>query len=644
MPITRNPGKKTTKDKAHAIEKDHRPTIPKAQRLNLYENLGPLFDKATQRRVGLRVFCPAYAQDPSAAAAGIEDIDLLWEPGLADGPTSSRLAVVDYDADTGKLTEPARWDEKQWAFVDPRGNLLTAWNFTDNNCGPLTDQIAESFHFHQVNVWATVQSVIDFYEDPWVLGRSVPWAFAGNRLILVPHAGYGENAYYDRASKSLQLYYYGDPGDPKYTCLSHDILAHETGHAILDGVRPYYHQHSSPQTTAFHEFVADFTAVLTAFRNNVLRGLEARLGDLGNAKLIANLAQEFGRSVEGRPYLRTAHNDLTMADIKGDIRHHRIAQVLTGALFDILVGLTHHYLHRWDPRRKKAPTARQAFWWAADRIRRIAFQPLDYLPPVDVQFLDYVRAVLRCHDLANPQDPQGYRGLMLKTFHDRGLCRLSATDHEEGRCDLHPDPLPYSLVHHDFDRLTSSPTAAYRFLHDNRKNLRIPDDQDLEVADLYVTHKWDVGRTRLPREVVLEYTWKESLGLDDSRFGPLRGQTVNLLCGGTLVFDGQGNVVSWARKPGTQVGKDAQAGARRKEQFLDHVARQARSGALGLIDDAEADQLGQLGPPVVARLRDGAVQLEVASCFRGAKSADRKADEGEDEPHETGAESWTTSF
>ncbi|HSL83322.1 MAG TPA: hypothetical protein VLF66_11145 [Thermoanaerobaculia bacterium] len=305
-----------------------------------------------------------------------------------------------------------------------------------------------------------------------------------------------------------------------------------------------------------------------------------------------------------------------------------MSEVLTGAVFDVLVGLSRHYLHRYNPKKKKGASAKQAFWWTAERIRRIALQPLDYLPPVDVQFLDYVRALLRCYDLANPRDAQGYRDLMSEVFHRRGFCRLTATEHEEGRCELDPDPLPQGILHHDFDRLSGSAAGAYYFLHDNRQTLRIPADQDLEVADLYETRKWDVGRTRLPREVVLEYAWKEPVRLDEPRFGPLRGQTVELLCGGTLVFDGWGNVVSWARKRGTQVAADAQEGARRKARLLDHVARQARSGALGLLDDAEADHLGPAGPAVMARARDGVTRLEVSSCFRDG----------------AGVESWTTCF
>jgi hypothetical protein len=87
----------------------------------------------------------------------------------------------------------------------------------------------KNVHYHQLNVWAVVQRVLEFYEDPQALGRPVPWGFDGNRLIVVPHAGYGENAFYDQHSKSLQFYYFGDLDNPGYTCLSHDIITTRPG-------------------------------------------------------------------------------------------------------------------------------------------------------------------------------------------------------------------------------------------------------------------------------------------------------------------------------------------------------------------------------------------------------------------------------
>ena len=113
---------------------------------------------------------------------------------------------------------------------------------------PLVPTSSGSFQFHQVSVWALLQRALAFFEDGSGLGRTVPWAFEGNRLIVVPHAGYGENAFYDRRSKSLQFYYFGSEAETIYTCLSSDIVNHEFGHAVLDGVRPLFNESSDPQT------------------------------------------------------------------------------------------------------------------------------------------------------------------------------------------------------------------------------------------------------------------------------------------------------------------------------------------------------------------------------------------------------------
>jgi hypothetical protein len=341
--------------------------------------------KPVREKLGLRVPAVIFLQDPLVAKRnpdlGLQEVELDWEPGFTDGPTSARVAVVDFDADESVLTKPAHWDKNAWSFEDPAGK-------------PISREDTESFQFHQVSVWAVVERVLRFYESESTLGRAVPWAFEGNRLIVVPHAGYGENAYYDRSSKSLQFYYCGSKEKPVYTCLSHDIVAHETGHAVLDGIRPHYNMLSSVQTGAFHEFVADLTAILLALRNNDIRHALARAteGDLSKDAFIAHLAEEFARQVVDRDYLRTAHSDLKMKDIRKERSPHRCSQVLTGAAFDIMKELAADY----GKNRGKSP--RTALWNMTDRVRRVLLQPLDYCPPVDVQFEDYVSAVIRRPD------------------------------------------------------------------------------------------------------------------------------------------------------------------------------------------------------------------------------------------------------
>jgi len=542
-----------------------------------------LLSRDTRRRLGLTVPARIYVQDPLVAARnpklGLEEIELDWEPGMADGPTSARVVVVDVDEESGQRTEPARWEPQKRRFVgadDPH-----------------------SWQFHQVNAWAIVQNTLAFFEDAHILGRPIPWGFDGNRITVVPHAGRRQHACYDRNLRSLRFYYCGDADNPVYTCLSHDIVAHETGHAILDGIRPLYAEISSPQTMAMHEFVADITAILSALRNNTVRNVIAEVsgGDLTHENTVADLAEEFGHSVvrqahgeANRFYLRTANNPLTMVDIEGKWESHYCSQVLTGAMFEVLARMTQLHLGQGE-------SASEALWHATDRITRIALRPLDYCPPADVQFIDYARAVLRADALAYPDDNFGYREIIRDVFRQRGFG------------DVRAENAPYvaQFQRYDVDDLSRSRTTAYHFLHENRQVLGIPLEQDVVVVDLYETDKKALAERRLPREIVLLYLWREEIPLQEARFKHLRGEKAMLLCGGTLVFDGRGNVLSLMRKPGLAYQPDREEGERRREMLLDTIATLAQAGWVSLAGEKEI-----AGAPVIGwRTREG-LRLEAS--------------------------------
>ena len=337
--------------------------VRKADLESLYQ-ASRFLNKDTRRRVGLIMKIPVFIQDPLVAmqnpTLGVELIEVRLDTSLGDGPTSARIAVVDYNADTQKLLDPVKWLEKQGWFYTPTGDPLPNSPHDLANEKDLRKYEVEykdfiqsalkNPYFHQVNVWGIVQRVLEFYEDSQALGRPVPWGFDGNRLLVVPHAGYGENAYYDQSTKSLQFYYFGDESNPGYTCLSHDIIAHESGHAILDGIRPLYNENSSTETAAFHEFIGDLTAILLALFNSDIRHFVAQKtkANLQEDMILSSIAEEFGQDVYARPYLRSASNKLTMEDpdIKKSLSAHNISQVLTGAMFDILIGIARMHMNK----------------------------------------------------------------------------------------------------------------------------------------------------------------------------------------------------------------------------------------------------------------------------------------------------------
>ena len=162
-----------------------------------------------------------------------------------------------------------------------------------------------------------------------------------------------------------------------------------------------------------------------------------------------------------------------------------------------------------------------------------------------------------------------------------------------------------------------------------------------------MTNKYGRARSRLPREVILEYVWREEFKLDEDRFGPLKGQTAELLCGGTLVLDERGNVLSWQRKPGLLEERDRTEGENRLAQLRDHIACQVKGGLVGLRGEREVDILGRWTPPVVADTSSGALRLEIAPHLRnslvrpGGRGADL-ADKADFD--DWGENKWTIEF
>ncbi|MEH2531925.1 hypothetical protein V1277_001695 [Bradyrhizobium sp. AZCC 1588] len=627
----------TTKKKIPPSSKKPERKLTRATMIDLYQARQYL-GLDTLKETGLRMPVRVYFKDPAVAAdtegAGIDDeFTTPWEPGLGDGPTSARFAVVDYDATRNVLTPPAIWDARNNCYLAPDRKTV------------LDENAKELYQYHQLSVWAIVQNTLDFFESGAGLGRRISWAFEGNRLIVVPHAGYGENAYYDRGSKSLQLYWFESEKGTVYTCLSSDIVNHEFGHAVLDGLRPYYFESVGAQTAAFHEFMGDLTALLMAFRNNAFRRvvLKESNGELTNAQLLAGLAHEFGEATANAPYLRTGLNKHTMQDLAGNLEPHALSEVLTGAMFDILMGVFAKHQKNEVKRAKaggsKKPSDIRALADTVPRMQMLAIQPLDLLPPCAVTFKDYALAVLRAEQVANPTDPSGYRQLMIDCFIKRGL--LEEADRKRL---MKPAPVfrrPALDVFHSVESIAASRGGAYRFLDDNRAKLFIPFSTDIDVPEIVRANKRTRDGLPLPQQTIVQYLWREELVLEGSRFGRFAGQRTTMLCGATMVLDQNGNLIHWVRKPGTaSVGTSGAAlaeqteGMRRKKELLDTIAARVAAGMIGESIGSELGLLERATPPFTVEHVDGKLRFGLAPHF----SLDDHDHDG------TGDRQWQISF
>ena len=404
---------------------------------------------------------------------------------------------------------------------------------------------------------------------------------------------------------------------PRYHCA-------ETGHAILDGIRPNLGD-TSIQTGAFHEFVADMTAILSALRNNDVRhAIEESVanagGDLAGEALIGHLAEEFGRYVSAneRNYLRSAHNNLTMDQIAGNTSAHYCSQVLTGAMFEIAKRINQRYV---SEREKSVPSA---LWYTFARLQRMALQPLDFLPPSDVQFRDYALAVFHNQLYVDPADPNQYASVMIDVFKERGILEETAP------LDL---KLPNVRLPYDVNTLFRSKAEIYKFLQENQAELHIPESESslkAEIYDSYKSTRSGTDKRQLPRAIVLQYMWDEGVKLEGSQFGQLEGKSVALPCGGTLVFDDRRNVISWMRKEGLRVESDRTAGEARRVALLQHIANRVKRHQVALYEDADTDSIQPYTPMSEAHLEDGWLKLALTPHLRDTEVQEE--------------EIWTPSF
>ena len=315
-------------------------------------------------------------------------------------------------------------------------------------------------------VYAVAMATIDHFEQAF--GRKVLWsnhvtrdgeyrAEFVRRLRIYPHALRARNAYYSPKKKALLFGYFpvtskdekNTLGTTVFSCLSHDIIVHEMSHALLDGVHPRFNEPTNPDVHAFHEGFADIVAIFQRFSyEGVLESQIAETrGDLSSENILAQLAQQFGRATGRGSALRDALGGVDTAtgvwqSRKPDPRAlervyepHARGAVLVAAvfraftliyqrrvadLFRLATGgtgvLPDGAIHP-DLVGRLASEAREV----AAHVLRMCVRGLDYCPPVDLTFGDYLRAIVTADVDVHPDDTQGNRVAFVQSFREWGI-------------------------------------------------------------------------------------------------------------------------------------------------------------------------------------------------------------------------------
>jgi hypothetical protein len=433
--------------------------------------LAPAFRK-------LRVYAFDPSLDTKLETAPITQVTIRtpWE-AVKPGPIGEYLEVIDVDPASGSVYAPIDLDHP---------HVLAQDGHPPSEGDP---------HFHQQMVYAVSMNTIQHFER--ALGRPIIWSplrpwleeapqeqhyftdesldlmgYSCNvwmaradwkreryvqRLRVYPHALRESNAYYSPAKRALLFGYFPAaavdtgthyPGGMVFTCLSHDIVAHETTHAILDGMHPYFNEPSNEDVLAFHEAFADIVALLQHFTYaDVLRHQIANTSvDLEMDNLLAQLAQQFGQATGRRGALRNA---LGERDDQGNWKRrkpdphqlrdlhepHERGRILIAAVFNAFLDLYHDriadLLRIYTGGTGVLPAGRlhpdlinrlavEASDIAA-RVLRTCIRAMDYMPPVDPTFGEFLRALITADCDLSPHEGRRNRIAFIDAFRSWGI-------------------------------------------------------------------------------------------------------------------------------------------------------------------------------------------------------------------------------
>lgn len=326
--------------------------------------------------------------------------------------------VVDLSGPRVRIELPARLPVDVGAFsLEARGEVANPLSLPRPDArGAFVPRDAAGLAMTTAFYWATrtIEAV-----ERWA-GHRVSWGEDG-RLVVVPCAFVSEAGlcYYDSATRRVLLG--ASPGPRLEAARSPDAVVHECMHAALAALKP---GHEAGVAIALHEGLADMASCLVALEDAaVVRRVLARCG--GDLRRDAELSR-FDES--GRGCRRAVRCLVTPSDcgIEGDEADlppgvmlnsggprdpHRVGQVVSGALHELLVLLYEREVRRGEPPGSALAAAR-------DAVGSVMVRALAFVGEHRVSLRDYALALLEAERI--PRE-RGLREELWSVLVRRGL-------------------------------------------------------------------------------------------------------------------------------------------------------------------------------------------------------------------------------
>jgi subtilisin family serine protease len=419
------------------------PAEKEMQRHFLGLALNPPVPDPPYRRLRIYAYDPGQQTDPTLFDVSVATVTTFWERDLKPGPVGEYLEVVDVDPASNACYAPVDLN-------DPR--LLAESGLTPSESNP---------QFHQQMAYVVAMRTIERFERalgrkalwtrrrPKKKGEGVPDDGFVRKLRIYPHALREANAYYDPDKIALLFGYFQAAdsagsvtrGSGIFGIVSHDIVAHEMTHALLDGLHPRYSERTNFDMAAFHEAFADVVALFQHFSmpdslTRQIRRAQGSTADIG--RRLGQLAQQFGQATGMHGALRRFVGEVgsSVPVLSNDLTEpHERGAILVSAVFAAFLTI---YASRCadlirlatngsgvlpngeisvDLANRLASEASKT----AEHVLNMCIRALDYCPPVNLEFGDYLRAIITADRDLVRDDDRGYRVAFIDAFRERGI-------------------------------------------------------------------------------------------------------------------------------------------------------------------------------------------------------------------------------
>jgi subtilisin family serine protease len=430
--------------------------------------LKPPIPEPPFRRLRIYAYDPGQETDPTLFDVSVATVAVPWERDLKPGPIGEYLEVVDVDPASNACYAPVNLNHP---------NILHESGLSPSESSP---------QFHQQMAYAVAMRTIDRFER--ALGRKALWArrrAAANgekppndgyvgALRIYPHALREANAYYDPEKIALLFGYFPAAdssgsvvrGSVVFGVVAHDIVAHETTHALLDGLHPRYSERTNVDMAAFHEAFADIVALFQHFSmpeslTRQIRKAQGSTADIG--RRLGQLAQQFGQAMGMHGALRRFVGEVGAAVpvLTDDVTEpHTRGAILVSAVFAAFLTI---YQSRCadlirlatngsgilpggeisvDLANRLASEASKT----AEHVLNMCIRALDYCPPVNLEFGDFLRAIITADRDLVRDDDRGYRVAFIDAFRERGIVPYDIRRLAEDSLLWEPPPMEAKLA------------------------------------------------------------------------------------------------------------------------------------------------------------------------------------------------------